>query len=92
MGKLPLKKNWGRATENQYPLLVRQLDEMYTDLANNVVQSIKRYVTTGVDAPANAQLNSLFEIGDIYIRTDTTKAWIMTKRTDPNNVTWTQIT
>jgi hypothetical protein len=89
---LPIKKNFGAQLYKDAPQLSRQLDEMYTDIAFAVNQLIKKYVTQGADAPANAQLNSLFNIGDIYVRTDTNKAWIMTSRTSPNIVNWQIIT
>ena len=89
---LPLKKNWGAAYDDENPQLMRALDEMYSDIANAITILIKRNVVSGMDAPANAQVNSFFSIGDIWVRTDTNKAWIMTSRTTPNAVTWTIIT
>jgi len=53
---------------------------------------VKKNVVTGANPPANSQINSFFSIGDITIRTDTDTAWIMTSRTTPNAVTWSQIT
>lgn len=89
---LPLKKNFGREVLEQMPQLARQLDEMYTDIANALSLLAKKNILTGADPAANDQRNSFFSIGDIAIRTDTNRAWIMTSRTTPNAVTWTLIT
>ena len=88
---LPLKKNFGSVSRDNPPL-ARQLDEMYTDIANALSFLVKKNIVTGADPAANEQRNSFFSIGDITIRTDTNKAWIMTSRTTPNAVTWTIIT
>lgn len=89
---LPLKKNFGTKVAKEMPELARQLDEMYTDIANALNLLIKKDVLTGADPAANDQRNSFFSIGDITVRTDTDMAWIMTSRTTPNAVTWTLIT
>ncbi len=89
---LPLKKNFGREVVSQMPQLARQLDEMYTDIANAFQYLVKKNILTGANPPANDQRNSFFSIGDISIRTDTNAAWIMTSRTTPNAVTWSLIT
>ena len=89
---LPLKKNFGNEVAYQMPQLARQLDEMYTDIANALNLLIKKNIISGANPPANDQRNSFFSIGDITIRTDTNAAWIMTSRTTPNAVTWTLIT
>lgn len=92
MPTMPTKKNWGRAVENENRLLVRQLDEFYTDTVSFINTKISKYVTSGVDPVPLSQLNSRFEIGDIYVRTDTNRAWIMTSRTSSDDVVWTLIT
>lgn len=89
---LPLKKNFGSEVAYAMPQLARQLDEMYTDIANALNLLIKKDVVSGNDPAANDQRNSFFSIGDITIRTDTDKAWIMTSRTTPTAVTWTLLT
>lgn len=89
---LPLKKNFGREVSEEMPQLARQLDEMYTDIANSINSLVKRNVVSGADPAASAQVNSFFSVGDITIRTDTNAAWIMTSRTTPEAVTWTLIT
>jgi hypothetical protein len=89
---LPLKKNFGSDVAQAMPQLARQLDEMYTDIANALNLLVKKNIISGANPPANDQRNSFFSIGDITIRTDTNTAWIMTNRTTPNAVTWTQIT
>ena len=73
------------------PTLANQLSKMYTDIANAVSLNIKKNVVSGADPGANEQRNSFFSIGDITVRTDTNRAWIMTSRTTPNAVTWTLI-
>lgn len=89
---LPLKKNFGNEVAQAMPQLARQLDEMYTDIANALNLLVKKNILNGADPAANDQRNSFFSIGDITVRTDTDTAWIMTSRTTPNAVTWTQIT
>ena len=89
--------NWGSALRNNNPELVRQLNTAYSDTANAVNSKVSKYTTDGlqrpnVDPPANSDFNRNFEIGDIYVRTDTDTAWIMTSRTNSNAVTWTLIT
>lgn len=88
---LPLKKNWGGAYTEDNVILIRALDEMYTDVANAINNLVKKNILTGANPAANDQRNSFFSIGDIAVRTDTNAAWIMTSRTDPNNVVWTAI-
>lgn len=89
---LPLKKNFGRDVLEELPQLARQLDEMYTDIANTVNNLVKKNILTGANPAANDQRNSFFSIGDLAIRTDTNAAWIMTSRTSPNVVNWQLIT
>lgn len=89
---LPLKKNWGAAYTDDNAVLIRSLDEMYTDIANAISPLVKKNILNGADPAANDQRNSFFSIGDIAVRTDNNKAWIMTSRTTPNAVTWTIIT
>ena len=89
--------NWGSALRNENPELTRQLSEAYTDTANAVNTKVSKYTTDGVRKPhvappANSQFNKNFEIGDIYVRTDNNRAWIMTSRVDAEQVTWTLIT
>lgn len=89
--------NWGAALRNSNPELTRQLATAYTDTAQIVNGKVSKYYTDGiqkphVDPPANDQFNANFEIVDIYVRTDTNTAWIMTSRTTSNAVTWTKIT
>ena len=88
---LPLKKNWGGAYTEDNIILIRALDEMYTDVANAINNLVKKNILTGANPAANDQRNSFFSIGDIAVRTDTNAAWIMTSRTDPNNVVRTAI-
>jgi hypothetical protein len=89
---LPLYKNFGSEVQNLSPVLYNQLSEMYTDIANNLSDAIKRDIVTGANPAASSQRNSFFTVGDITVRTDTNTAWIMTSRTTPEDVIWTQIT
>ena len=87
---LPLYKNFGSVSKEN-PQLARQLDEMYTDIANSLNNLVKKNILDGANPAANDQRNSFFSIGDIAIRTDTDSAWIMTSRTTSEAVTWTAI-
>jgi len=89
--------NWGSSITNANPELARQLSTAYTDTANIVNGKSSKYFTNGttrpnVNPPANSEFNKNFEIGDIYVRTDTNSAYIMTSRTNSTAVTWTLIT
>lgn len=89
--------NFGSSIRNQNPELNRQLSEAYTDTALVVNTKISKYVTDGsakphVDPPASSQFNVNFDLGDIYVRSDTDSAWIMTSRTSSSAVTWTLVT
>jgi hypothetical protein len=88
---LPLTRNWGSALLTENPDLIRNLDEMYSKISLALQSVIKKDVVSGADPSANSQRNTLFSVGDITVRTDTDTAWIMTSRTDPENVVWTQI-
>jgi hypothetical protein len=89
--------NWGSALRNENPDLTRQLDQAYNVTAQAVNTKVSKYTTDGsskphVDPPASSDFNKNFDIADIYVRTDTDKAWIMTSRTTSSAVIWTQIT
>ena len=89
--------NWGRALRNENPELTRQLAEAYSDTALVVNTKISKYFTDGinkphVNPPANSDFNKNFEICDVFVRTDTDTAWMMTSRTTDTAVTWKTIT
>jgi len=88
---LPLSRNWGSASSLDNPLLFNELDDMYFDIANALQLMVKKNVLTGVAPAANDQRNRSFSVGDVAVRIDTNQAWIMTSRTDPDNVVWTII-
>ena len=90
--RLPFRVNWGREVQDLSQQLVRQLDDVYTDIANALALTVKKDIINGADPAASSQRNAGFSIGDITVRTDTNKAWIMTNRTTPNDVIWTLIT
>lgn len=89
---LPLKKNFGAEIRGMSPVLARQLDEMYTDIANAMTYVVRKNIISGANPAATDQRNAGFSIGDLTIRTDTNTAWIMTSRTTSETVVWTQIT
>lgn len=89
--------NWGASLRNANPELTRQLAMAYTSTALTVNTKISKYVTDGiqrphVDPPASSEFNRNFEIADVYVRTDTDTAWMMTSRTTDIDVIWSQIT
>ncbi len=97
MPTLPSNYNWGASFRNQNPELTRQISDSREQIVQCVNTKISKYTTDGVqrphvNAPASSQLNRNFDIGDIYVRTDTNTAWIMTSRTTDEAVTWTLIT
>lgn len=89
---LPRRFNWGNKLINENPDLYRQLSASYEDISGVVNTKVSKYAIDGTDAPASNQINKNFDIGDIWVRTDTDTAWIMTNRTTAEAVTWTQIT
>lgn len=89
--------NWGISLRNGNPELVRQLATAYSDTSSAVNSKVSKYVTDGVqkphvNPPASSDFNMNFEIADVYVRTDTNTAWMMTSRTTSNAVTWSLIT
>lgn len=89
--------NWGAALRNENVDLIRALSIAYNDTAQAVNTKASKYTTDGilkpnVDPPVTSDFNKNFDIGDIYVRTDTDTAWIMTSRTDATTVVWSQIT
>ena len=89
---LPLYKNFGDEIKELSPTLSNQLSQMYTDIAFSLQYVIKKKVVVGSDPPVTDQSNTFYSIGDIYVRSDTNTAWIMTSRTTGETVVWTQIT
>ena len=88
--------NWGSFLENQNPELTRQLSTAYSDIAVVTNTKVSKYVTDGdkkphVNPPASSDFNKNFELGDVYIRSDTDSVWMMTSRTTDIAVTWTAI-
>jgi hypothetical protein len=97
MSRLNTTYNFGASLRNANPALNRQLGQIYNLIALALTDRVSKYVTNGeqrphVDPPASSQFNVAFDIGDIYVRTDTDTAWIMTSRTTSEAVTWTVIT
>lgn len=89
---LPITKNWGQILVGQDPNLVRALDQFYTEVTLAINAATKKMILDGANPPANADINKLYTVGDLAIRTDNNTAWIMTSRSTNTAVTWTQIT
>jgi hypothetical protein len=83
--------NWGSKIQSMGNDLYNQLSKAYTDTSTVLNTKSSKLVISGSDAPANSQVNRNYDIGDLCVRTDTNKAWIMTNRTSDVAVTWTQI-
>ncbi len=58
--KLPLRVNWGREVQDLSQQLVRQLDDVYTDIANALASTIKKDIISGADPLASDQRNAGF--------------------------------
>lgn len=92
MANVVRKFNFGTKEKEQNPELYNQLSSMYEGLALAVNDRIAKRVIAAVSPPANDVINRNFEIGDIWVRTGTNQAWIMTSRTSDVVVVWTVIT
>lgn len=100
MSRLPEDFNWGKELATDNPNLYRQLSQVYSENSRATNRKSNKTVSpnpqipgdTANDPPANSTFNAAFDIGDLYVRTDTDTAWIMTSRTSENAATWTQIT
>lgn len=88
---LPLSRNWGNANKTESPQLIKELDDMYFDIANAMQLLVKKNVLNGANPAAVDQRNRLFSIGDLAVRIDTNAVWVMTSRTTPDAVTWTPV-
>lgn len=91
MTRLNTRYNWGKTLSEENPDLYRQLNDVYTDVAQNSNGKANKNSAQS-DPVANSAVNKNFDIGDIWVRTDTNTAWILTSRTTAEAVTWTQIT
>lgn len=80
--------NWGSAIYNKDPELTRQLSQAYTATASAVNSKVSRFVSPDANPPANDNFNKNWSIGDLYVRSDTNKVWVMTSRTTDTAVTW----
>lgn len=91
MTRLSNRYNWGSTLSKDNPDLYRQLNDVYTDISQNSNgKSNKINMTT--NPPADSPVNKNFDIGDLWVRTDTNSAWILTSRTTAEAVNWTLIT
>lgn len=92
MPTLPRTFNWGETIRNIGADLYNQLSKAYTDTSDVVNTKISKRVVSGQDPPASDQINRNYDIGDMWIRTDTNRVWCMTSRTTDIAVTWTELT
>lgn len=84
--------NWGRKIQDMGNDLYNQLSKSYSDTADIVNIKVTKRVILNQDPPASDQVNKNYDIGDIWVRTDSDTAWIMTSRTTDVDAVWTQIT
>jgi hypothetical protein len=92
MPTLPRIFNWGNKIKSMDNDLYNQLSKSYTDTADVLNTKVSKRVILDQDPPASAQINKNYDIGDVWVRTDADKAWMMTSRTSDIAVTWTLIT
>jgi hypothetical protein len=84
--------NWGVRIKDMGDDLYNQLSKAYTDTANVVNTKVSKRVIADQDPPASDQVNKNYDIGDVWVRTSSDRAWMMTSRTSDIAVTWTEIT
>jgi len=92
MPTLPRTFNWGSKIKEFGNDLYNQLSKAYTDTADVLNTKVSKRVISNQDPPASDQINRNYDIGDVWVRTDADRAWMMTSRTTDIAVTWTQIT
>ena len=92
MSRLPRSFNWGDTLYNKNPELYEQLNKMYRLLLTAINTKAGRVYSFQTSPNASSHINENYTIGDIWINTSADSAWIMTSRTDLQNVTWTAIT
>jgi hypothetical protein len=91
MTVLNRKFNWGLQIEKDHPALYKQLSDMYEDVANAINNRANRVIAQ-TDPPAVGQVNTNYDLGDIWVNSSTNNAWIMTFRTNATAVNWQKIT
>ncbi len=91
MPSLPPRYNWGSEIKNINPTLYNQLNDAYTISSRIINTKVTKNVTT-VDPTADSVSNASYDIGDIWINTNSDSAWIMTSRQTNTQVVWTLIT
>lgn len=72
------------------PELLRALDDMYDQLVD-ALNTKATVVESTSSPPASGDFNKEFEIGDIFVKTDTDSPSMLTSRTSDIAVTWTGI-
>jgi len=91
MSKLNTRFNFGSELADEDPRLHRQLNDIYTNIANSVNVKSNKNVTPDTDPPADDPINANYDLGDVWVRSDNDTAWIMTSRTSANVVNWKSI-
>lgn len=91
MARIPLRFNFGEKLREDNPQLYNQLNDIYQDIANALAGSIQKLVLTQ-DPSNSAQINKFYDVGDVAVNQTDDTAFMMTSRTTPENVVWTQIT
>lgn len=92
MPTLNRKYNWGSRIKDDNPDLYNQLSDSYEDVALAVNTKVSKVSRPLIDPPANDPFNRNFDIGDVYVRPDINRSWMLTSRTTDTAVTWTQLT
>ncbi len=92
MPTLPRIFNWGNKIRELGNDLYNQLSKAYTDTSDILNTKASKRVISNQNPPASDQVNRNYDIGDLWVRTSSDTAWIMTSRTTDIDVVWTQIT
>lgn len=92
MTRLNETYNWGNEVSDENPHLHRKLSDVYFDIAKTANGKSNKNVTTATNPPADDDVNKNFDVGDVWVRTDSNSAWMMTSRTSATACTWTIIT
>lgn len=91
MTRLDSSYNWGSTLSEENPDLYRQLNDVYTSIAEKSNGKTNKTRSSGVPS-SDSDANKSFDIGDIWVDKIGPNAHIMVDRTTPEQVTWKQIT
>ena len=87
---IPNRYNFGNANNNENPDLYKQLNDIYTRLANAANSSVKK-VIRGYAPSSSSPENASLSVGDVWIDEIGNAAYIMTSRANSENVNWLAI-